>query len=108
MPNLYHSHTCPDGTALHFVWDGDKAETNQEKHEIAFAEASEAFCDPKRIFLYDQKHSTRSEKRFFLFGKVGSGRVLTVRFTRRDKYIRIIGAGFWRDGQARYDNSERP
>jgi uncharacterized DUF497 family protein len=108
MVDLYQTHTCADGRTLEFVWDGNKDETNQEDHRAVFAEAIEAFCDPKRIIYADKKHSRRDEKRLFLLGKVKSGLVLTVRFTRRDKYIRIIGAGFWREGQVRYDNSKKP
>ena len=36
---MYHSHTCPDGTVLHFIWDGTKDEANNDKHDTAFAEA---------------------------------------------------------------------
>ena len=107
MADVKHSHICPDGTLYHFIWDPLKDELNQEDHHIALKDAVEAFCDPRKITRYDKGHSSRREKRFFLFGKLGKGRVLTVRFTRRDEYIRIIGAGFWRDGQALYDNTDR-
>jgi uncharacterized DUF497 family protein len=29
-----------------FEWDSDKAEKNQQKHDVSFPEASEAFFDP--------------------------------------------------------------
>jgi uncharacterized protein len=108
MADVFHKHTCPDGKTIEFVWDTTKDEINGDKHEIGFTEAVEAFCDPKRVIQYDRKHSTRKEKRFFWLGKVQDGSILTVRFTRRDKYIRIIGAGFWREGKAQYDNSNKP
>jgi len=108
MADVFHTHTCPDGRKLEFVWDSVKDETNLEDHQATFNEAIEAFCDPKRVIFADAKHSKRDEKRLFLLGKIQDGSVLTVRYTRRDKYIRIIGAGFWRDGQSRYDNSKKP
>ncbi len=40
------------------------------------------------------------------FGMVGSG-VLTVRFTYRDKVIRIFGAGYWRKGKAIYERENQ-
>jgi hypothetical protein len=43
-----------------------------------------------------------TEERFYCFGRVERG-VLTVRFTYRDGVIRIIGAGFWRKGEAVYE-----
>jgi uncharacterized protein len=107
MPDVFFTHTCPDGRTIEFVWDKDKDASNGDKHQVTFKEAVEAFCDPRKIVKYDRKHSTSKEKRFFWIGKLSDGFVLTVRFTRRDKYIRIIGAGFWRDGQAQYDNRNR-
>jgi uncharacterized DUF497 family protein len=106
MADVFRTHTCPDGRTIEFVWDPNKDEINEDKHEVTFSEAVEAFCDPRRVIRFDRKHS-RKEKRFFWIGKVRAGEVLTVRFTRRDKYIRIIGAGLWQDGQAWYDNSNR-
>jgi len=107
MPDIFHSHICPDGKTFQFAWDRDKDEINGEKHDVTFIQAVEAFCDPKRIIRHDKKHSTRVEMRFFLLGKVKDGSVLTVRYTRRDEYIRIIGAGSWHEGQAQYYNSNR-
>jgi uncharacterized protein len=108
MADVFFTHTCPDGKTIEFVWDQNKDEINQESHEVTFTQAIEAFCDPKRVIQYDRKHSTRKEKRFFWLGKVKEGSVLTVRFVRRDKYIRIYGAAFWREGLALYDNAKRP
>jgi hypothetical protein len=59
-----------------------------------------------REFVIANTRSRRWEKGLWL-GKVKDGLVLTVRFVRRDKYIRIYGAGFWREGLARYDNSNK-
>jgi hypothetical protein len=54
------------------------------------------------VFATDKKRS-RAETRFFCFGMV-HGRVLTVRFVFRDGAIRIIGAGYWREGKKVYEN----
>lgn len=84
-----------------FEWDTTKDRQNQEKHGIAFAFAQYAFADPKRVILADDEHSTE-ENRFYCLGQVGEG-ILTVRFTYRDKVIRIFGAGYWRKGKKLYE-----
>jgi uncharacterized DUF497 family protein len=86
---------------VHFEWDADKNLENQAKHGVAFAVAQHAFADPKRIIAEDLEHS-KTEQRFYCFGKVGDG-ILTVRFTYRQHRIRIIGAGYWRKGRAIYE-----
>lgn len=91
-----------------FEWDDNKNRLNKEKHGVGFEEAVEAFCDHQALWLYDAKHSIPGEKRFHWFGRVASGDIITVRFTRRDRYIRMIGAGFWRIGRSRYVDSEDP
>jgi uncharacterized DUF497 family protein len=86
---------------LNFDWDSDKNELNIEKHGISFELAQYAFSDPIRIIAYDRKHSSKKEKRYFCFGKVDD-QIITVRFTRRYKKIRIFGAGYWREGKRIY------
>jgi len=84
---------------MNFEWDKQKSNTNLEKHNISFEEAQYAFFDNNRLILEDVKHSTE-EKRYFCIGQIERG-IVTVRFTVRDS-IRIIGAGFWREGRKRY------
>ena len=84
-----------------FEWDEVKNEDNIEKHHISFEMAQEAFFDKKRIIIEDKKHS-KKEKRYFCIGNDGNG-ILTVRFTMRKENIRIIGAGYWREGRERYE-----
>lgn len=84
-----------------FEWDEKKNNVNVRKHNIDFQIAQYAFIDPKRIIAEDLSHS-KIEKRYYCFGKVKGG-ILTVRFTYREKSIRIIGAGFWRKGKAIYE-----
>jgi uncharacterized protein len=87
--------------AARFDWDPRKDAANQAKHGVSFYEAQFAFADPSRVIARDLSHS-RSEDRFYCFGRIGRG-ILTVRFTYRHGVIRIIGAGFWRKGRAVYE-----
>ena len=89
-----------------FEWDPEKDEVNQDKHGVSFAEAQQAFYDPKRIITVDRKHGTKREKRYYCFGLV-KGRILTVRFTYRGHAIRIFGAGYWREGKEKYEDRNR-
>ncbi len=89
----------------HFEWDPGKDAENQAKHGVSFGTAQRAFADQKRVIAEDLEHS-RTERRFYCFGKVGEG-VLTVRFTYRQNKIRIIGAGYWRKGRAVYETQNQ-
>jgi hypothetical protein len=86
-----------------FEWDRVKNEENRKRHGVSFEEAQQAFLDPRRVIARDDKHS-QSEARFFCFGRVGAG-VLTVRYTMRGQRIRIIGAGYWRQGRKAYEEA---
>lgn len=65
-----------------------------------FEEAQHAFADRQRIIIVDTEHSQK-EQRYFCIGLTPLG-VITVRFTYRNKKIRIFGAGFWRVGKKKY------
>ena len=90
---------------VHFEWDSHKNYENQQKHGVSFAVAQYAFSDPNRIIAEDVNHS-KTEKRYYCFGKVGDG-ILTVRLTYRNNVIRIIGAGYWRKGKAIYEHENK-
>jgi hypothetical protein len=75
------------------------------KHGVSFAVAQGAFFDPRRVIAEDLSHSG-TEPRHFCFGHVGDG-ILTVRFTWREWRIRIIGAGYWREGRTIYGQQKR-
>lgn len=87
-----------------FEWDENKNEENIEKHHISFEKAQGAFFDKNRIIVKDKKHS-KFEDRFFCIGNDGNG-ILTVRFTMRNGNIRIIGAGYWREGRLKYEERQ--
>ena len=86
---------------MDFEWDLAKEQANINKHGYTFSEAVEAFQDPHGVQLVDQKHSA-TEMRFFWLGKVNSGKILTVWFTRRKSKIRIIGCADWRKFRSFY------
>ena len=88
-----------------FEWDEAKSVKNLQKHGVDFETAQYAFIDKERVIAKDTVHS-KEEKRFYCFGKVKGG-VLTVRFTYRQKHIRIIGAGYWRKGKYIYEKQNQ-
>ena len=73
-------------------WDQTKNDINVAKHGVSFFEAQSVFLDPDRITAEDLEHSI-TKKRYYCFGKVGEA-VITVRFTYKDRIIRIFGAGY--------------
>lgn len=88
-----------------FEWDPAKDLENQRKHGVSFVDARRAFFDKCRVIAEDTRHS-KTERRFFCFGVVNGG-VMTVRFTMRGERIRIIGAGYWRQGKVLYDHENQ-
>ena len=84
-----------------FEWNRIKDQENQRKHGVSFEQAQWAFADPRRVVAKDLGHSDK-EERYYCFGRVDEG-IMTVRFTYRQRVIRIIGAGFWRRGRRIYE-----
>lgn len=80
---------------MEFQWDSRKEKENLRKHGVDFAEAVQCFFDPQGFAMVDRLHST-AEERYYWIGKSRNGRVLTIRYTRRGRGIRIIGAAEWR------------
>jgi uncharacterized DUF497 family protein len=91
---------------VEFEWDPAKDRENQDKHGVSFEDAVLAWLDLRRVTRADRKHSGPKEQRYFLFGEV-SGRVLTVRFSRRGDKVRILGAGYWREGRTIHEEANR-
>jgi len=87
---------------MEFEWHGGKNDLNIAKHGISFQEAKHVFSDVKRVIILDKNHSVH-EKRYLCIGKTKDGRIATVRFTIRESRIRIIGAGYWREGKKTYE-----
>lgn len=76
---------------MDFEWDSSKELSNQKKHGVSFAEASEVFNDDYSLSVPDPDHSYE-EARYLIFGISSKGRHLVVSFTERSDAIRIISA----------------
>lgn len=76
---------------LSFEWHPEKAELNERKHKVTFAEASTVFNDPLYITVLDVEHSI-DEDRYITIGPSSTGRMLLVAHTDRNDRIRIISA----------------
>jgi uncharacterized protein len=77
--------------ATRFEWNPIKAQTNQQKHQVDFEEASTIFDDPQFITFLDGEHS-QDEERYITIGLSNKNRLLMVAHTERDDIIRIISA----------------
>ncbi len=89
---------------MRFTWDPAKEATNQVAHGVDFTTAQLAFDDPYALVIFDEVHSDKRELRWWLLGKIEE-RVLLVRYTHRPTgLVRIIGAGYWRQGKEIYEN----
>ena len=86
-----------------FEWDAAKDEINRSKHGVRFELAQRAFLDPLRLVAEDLGHGG-GERRYFCFGRI-EDTVMTVRFTWRNRKIRIFGAGYWRKGKSIYEKA---
>lgn len=86
-----------------FEWDAAKDGVNRAKHGVGFELAQLAFLDPLRVIAEDLDHGG-SEQRYFCFGRIEDA-VMTVRFTWRNRTIRIFGAGYWRKGKTIYEKA---
>ena len=76
---------------LSFEWDTQKAKSNEQKHGIAFDEASTVFEDFLSLTIHDPLHS-ENEERFTSIGVSHKNRILIVVHTERGDNIRIISA----------------
>jgi len=76
---------------MDFEWDDTKAEANERKHGVSFAEAMTVFADELSLTGYDPDHSVE-EDRYVIMGLSAVGRVLVISHTDRGEKIRIISA----------------
>jgi len=76
---------------LGFQWDEGNIDKNLRKHQVQNWECEQIFFNEPLIVLDDPKHSL-SEKRWAAFGRTDAGRHLTLIFTEREQFIRIISA----------------
>ncbi|NEQ95193.1 MAG: BrnT family toxin [Cyanothece sp. SIO2G6] len=77
---------------MEFVWDEAKNLSNQQKHNVDFAEAKTVFQDDYARLIFDPDHSD-TEDRFILLGLSARFRLLIVCHCYREgETIRIISA----------------
>ena len=76
---------------LNFEWDPNKAQSNLDKHGVAFEQAATVFGDPLSLTIGDPEHS-EGEERFILLGQAITNRLLVVVHTEQRDRIRIISA----------------
>ena len=74
-----------------FVWDAEKAASNQRAHGVTFEEAATVFADPLARIHDDPGHS-HVERREIIVGHSTRGRLLLVCFTERHAAVRLISA----------------
>src|SRR5438270_13849791 len=79
----------PGNRTMEFEWDEAKAEANQRKHGITFAEAMTVFADPLSLTGYDPGNSD-DEDRYITMGTSAAGRLLIVSHTDRGDKVRLI------------------
>lgn len=77
---------------LQFDWDLWNVQKNEVKHGISALEAESCFSDKEAAIYEDLKHSTKTEKRYILYGKSMEAKVLMVGFTLRKQKARVITA----------------
>ena len=76
---------------MQFEWDPDKAQRNQDRHQVTFEEAKAAFFDLNAVDDYDEAHST-TEIRYNLIG-ISSRRLLLIVYSElQPNVVRIISA----------------
>jgi uncharacterized DUF497 family protein len=76
---------------MKFEWDRNKAQLNQQKHQVAFEEAITVFLDPMARIFDDEWHSV-DELREIIIGYSNQNRLLIVCFTEREEAVRIISS----------------
>lgn len=86
-----------------FEWDENKNNSNKKKHKhqkigLSFEEAQEVFEDPFYIEKYDSVHSTDTEDRYTVLGRIKNQLVVVVIYTprnnKRNELKRIISARY--------------
>lgn len=74
-----------------FLWDTGNKDKSQIKHKVDTQEAEEVFFDSKYLLLKDNLHSDK-EHRFIIIGLTKADRLLTIAFTVRNNFVRVISA----------------
>ncbi|MBA2124487.1 hypothetical protein B9J78_06125 [bacterium Unc6] len=76
---------------IFFEWDKGNIDKNLIKHKVTNRETEEVFKNDPKFIFGDEKHSQK-EKRYGLYGKTKTERLLFVVFTITKDKVRVISA----------------
>lgn len=74
-----------------FQWDEGNSSKSWRRHQVTQTEAEQVFRGRPSVVNGDPAHSG-AEVRYFAFGRTDTGRLLTVVFTLRGSFLRVISA----------------
>lgn len=74
-----------------FAWDAGNADKAHDRHGVSPAECEQAFLNRPVLIAGDVRHSAR-EVRYYAFGCTDQARHLTIVFTRRGPWLRVVSA----------------
>lgn len=74
-----------------FQWDEGNSSKIWKRHQVSQTEAEQVFVNRPVVVIDDPGHS-EVEARYFAFGRTDAGRLLTVVFTLRSSFLRVISA----------------
>ncbi len=87
-----------------YEWDPAKAQANQRKHGIDFADAAVSLEDPNALVVPDP--DADDEERYVCLGADPAGQLIVTVYTYRGETIRIISARLASPGERRrYEES---
>jgi len=73
-----------------FQFDPEKAEINERKHNVSFADAESVFYDD--LAIHQEDLDSEGEVRFVSIGMGCIGQILVIIYTQRDDEIHLISA----------------
>lgn len=85
---------------MNIEYDLAKAESNFRKHGVSFNEAATAILDENALVMEDV--DSKDENRWILVGLSSEAQLLTVIYTVRDEFVRIISARKSTKTEAKY------
>lgn len=87
-----------------FQWDEGNIKKNPKKHGIYNIESEQIFFNEPLLIVEDNFHSSHNEKRYSALGITDIGKNLTVIFTIRNNFIRIISSRIMSDRERKIYN----
>ena len=92
---------------MDFEWDDTKAESNERKHGVSFAEALTVFADPLALTGYDPGHAD-DEDRYITMGTSADNPLILVSHTDRDNLRSISAREATRPARKDYEDGSFP